>query len=57
MQDVLAEFLARTPLHIEYFGKNHFSVLTVLNNSVPCILWLGDLVEIQPVDPVCLSVG
>lgn len=56
-QDVLAEFLARTQRHIGYFGKNHFSVQTVLNNSVPCTLWLGDVVKIQPVDPVCLSVG
>jgi hypothetical protein len=56
-QDVLAEFLARTPRHTEYFGKNHFSVQTVLNNIVPCTLVLGDVVKIQPVDPVCLSVG
>lgn len=55
-QAVLAGFLARTPHHTEYFGRNHSFVRTVLNNSVPCSLWLRDLVEIQLVDPVYLSV-
>lgn len=55
-QDVLAGFLAGTLHHIEYFGKNHSFVQTALNNSAPCTLWLGDLVEIPLVDPVYLSV-
>jgi hypothetical protein len=54
-RDVLAEFLVITPRHTEYFGKSHSFAQRVLNNIVPCTLWLADVAEIQPVDPVYLS--
>ena len=54
-RDVLAGFHVITLCHSEYSGRSHSFAQEVLNNSVLCTLWLQDLTEIQPVDPVNLS--
>jgi len=54
-RDVLAGFHVITLFHTEYSGRSHSFAQGVLNNSVLCTLWLQDVMEIQPVDPVNLS--
>jgi len=54
-RDVLAVFHVITQCHTEYSGRSHSFAQGVLNNSVLCTLWLKDVTEIQPADPVNLS--